>query len=47
MGLGVLHAKCSKQKLNVKSSIEAELVGVSEYIPYKYGYVCYCEHGIQ
>ena len=33
-GLGVLHAKCSKQKLNVKSSTEAELVGASEYIPY-------------
>ena len=34
LGLGVLHAKCSKQKLNVKSSTEAELVGTSEYIPY-------------
>ena len=34
MGLGVLHAKCSKQKLNVKSSTEAELVGTSEYLPY-------------
>ena len=34
LGLGVLHAKCSKQKLNVKSSTEAELVGASEYIPY-------------
>ena len=34
LGLDVLHAKCSKQKLNVKSSTEAELVGASEYIPY-------------
>ena len=34
MGLGVLHGKCIKQKLNVKSSTEAELVGVSEYIAY-------------
>ena len=34
LGLEVLHAKCSKQKLNVKSSTEAELVGTSEYIPY-------------
>ena len=34
MGTGILHSKCSKQKLNVKSSTEAELVGVSEYIPY-------------
>ena len=34
MGVGVLHANCSKQKLNVKSLTEAELVGASEYIPY-------------
>ena len=34
MGTGLIHAKCSKQKLNIKSSTEAELVGTSEYIPY-------------
>ena len=34
MGLGVLHMKCSKQKLNVKRSTEAELVGASDHIPY-------------
>ena len=34
MGIGVLHAKGNKQKLNVKSSVEAELVGNSEYLPY-------------
>ena len=34
LGLGVLHGKSSKQKLNVKSSTEAELVGVSDYLPY-------------
>jgi hypothetical protein len=34
LGVGVLHAKSSKQKLNVKSSTEAELVGNSDYIPY-------------
>ena len=34
MGHGILHGKSSKQKLNTKSSTEAELVGVSEYIPY-------------
>ena len=34
MGRGILHAKASKQKLNVKSSTEAEIVGISEYIPY-------------
>ena len=34
LDVGVLHAKSSKQKLNVKSSTEVELVGTSEYIPY-------------
>ena len=33
-GTGVVHAKSSKQKLNTKSSTEAELVGLSEYLPY-------------
>ena len=30
----VLHSSSSKQKLNKKSSTKAELVGVSEYLPY-------------
>ena len=34
LGLGVVHAKCIIQKLNVKSSTESKLVGVSEYLPY-------------
>ena len=34
MGWGIMHGKSSKQKLNTKSSTEAEIVGVSEYIPY-------------
>ena len=34
MGWGVLHSKSRKQKLNTKSSTEAELVGVSEYLPH-------------
>ena len=34
MGVGVLHGKSSKQKLKVKRSTEAELVGVNEYLPY-------------
>ena len=34
MGVGVLHAKCGKQKLTVKSPTEAELVGNSDYVPY-------------
>ena len=33
-GYSILHGKSSKQKLNMKSSTEAELVGLSEYIPY-------------
>ena len=33
-GVGVMHTKSSKQKLNTKSSTEAELVTVSEYLPY-------------
>ena len=33
MGTGTLHQKSSKQKLNVKSSTEAEIVGKSEYMP--------------
>ena len=34
MGWGTVHAKSSKQKLNVKSSMEAEVVGLSEYLLY-------------
>jgi hypothetical protein len=34
LGWGTLHARSSKQKLNTKSSTEAKLVGLSEYIPY-------------
>ena len=34
MGIGILHGKASKQKINVKSSTEREIVGLSEYLPY-------------
>ena len=34
MGLGIVHTKLGKQKLNNKSSKEAEVVGTSEYFPY-------------
>ena len=34
LGVGVLHAKRNEQKLNVKISTEAELVGASECNPY-------------
>ena len=33
-GKGVVHARAGKQKLNVKSSTECEIVGVSEYMPF-------------
>ena len=34
MGYGIVHGKSSMQKINTKSSTEAELVGISEYVPY-------------
>ena len=34
MGYGIAHHKSTKQKLNTKSSTEAELVGASDYIAY-------------
>ena len=34
MGCGIIHRKEPKQKINVNSLTEAELVGVVEYIPY-------------
>ena len=33
-GYMMVHFKSSKQKLNTKSSTEAKLVGVSDYLPY-------------
>ena len=33
-GLGTLHARSTKQKLNTKSSTEAEIVGISDYLPF-------------
>ena len=34
LGTGVIHAKSSMEKINTKSSTEAELVGLAEYLPY-------------
>ena len=31
-GHGVTHSKCTKQKMNTKSSTEAEVVAVSDYL---------------
>ena len=38
--LGTLHARSTKQKLNTKSSTEAKIVGMSDYLPLTFGYVC-------
>ena len=34
LGYGIIHCQSSKQKLDTKSSTEAELVGTSNYMPY-------------
>ena len=34
LGVGMIHCRSGKQKLNTKSSTESELVGTSEYLPY-------------
>ena len=34
MGVGTVSSKSSAQRLNVKSATEAELVAMSEYLPY-------------
>ena len=43
MGYGMLHCKSHKQKLNTKSSTEAELVGVSDYLPYNIWLIYFME----
>ena len=34
MGLGIVYGKSAMEKINTKSSTEAELVGTAEYLPY-------------
>ena len=34
MGYEIMHGKYLKQKINVKSFTESELVGMSKYVPY-------------
>ena len=43
-GLGILHGKAVKQKLNTKSSTEAEIVGMSDYLPYNIWMLYFLEH---
>ena len=41
MGFGMIHCRSSKQKLNAKSSTEAELIGTSEYVPFNIWFVMF------
>ena len=34
IGTGTVHTRSTKQKLNVKSSIDSEILGTSKYMPY-------------
>ena len=43
MGLGVTHCRSIKQKLNMESSTESELVSASDYVPYNIWYII-CMH---
>ena len=43
-GTGILHGKSSKQKSNTKSSTEAELVALSDYIPYHIWMIIFLRH---
>jgi hypothetical protein len=43
MGWGMIHCKSGKQKLNVKSSTETEVVGTSEYLPHNLQGVMFLE----
>ena len=44
MVLGVTHFRLSKKKLNIKSSMEVELVGASDYFPYNIWCVMFMHH---
>ena len=43
MGLGAIHCKSSRQKLNTRSTTESELVGISEYLPYDIWFLLFLE----
>ena len=44
MGGGSAMSKSSKQKINTKSSTEAEMIGTSDYIPNTVQGKCFLEH---
>ena len=39
MGLRIIHGRFVTQKINTRSTIESELVGVSKYLPYDLWYM--------
>ena len=41
LGLGIVHGKSAMEKINTKSSTEAELVGLGEYLPYNIWFLHY------
>ena len=41
MGYGIMHGKSPKQKINVKSSTDYELVGIGEYVPYNIWFIMF------
>ena len=43
-GQGMLHCLSENQKLNIKSSTEAEVVGISDYLPYNIHLVMFMKH---
>ena len=44
MGYGVVACKSAMEKINVKSSTEAELVGLAEYLPYNIWLLMFLKH---
>ena len=44
IGLGITHFRSSKQKLNTKRSIDAELVGARDYMLYNIWYIMFMNH---
>ena len=41
MGYGIIHRKALNQEINVKRSIEFELVGIGEYFPYNIWFIMF------
>ena len=43
MGIGLVHGKSSMNKINTKSTTEAELVSLAEYLPYNLWFMHFME----